>query len=106
MTTATHEGQLFGRLNQAVLVATAASLILVAISGTVMWRRRPAKVLGAPPVGAERGSAPLLAVGIIGLALLLPLFGLSLLVVLALDLTLPSRGPLAGHWLGRAHAKG
>lgn len=105
VTTATHEGQLFGRLNQAVLVATAASLILVAISGTVMWwRRRPESVLGAPPMGAERGSAPLLAIAIVALALLLPLFGLSLLLVLALDVTVLSRASLVGHWLGRARA--
>src|SRR6185437_3108457 len=33
---AAHEGQLFGRLNQAILLLTAAGLVLVSISGTVM----------------------------------------------------------------------
>jgi uncharacterized iron-regulated membrane protein len=37
ITTAAHEGQLFGRCNQAILVPTAAALLLVAVSATVMW---------------------------------------------------------------------
>ena len=102
VTTATHEGQLFGRLNQAMLLVTAASLILVTISGTVMWwRRRPATGLGAPPTGARREAAPLLAGGIIALAVLLPMFGLSLLVVLAIDAALLPGLPKARRWLGR-----
>ena len=102
VTTATHEGQLFGRLNQALLLATAASLILVTISGTVMWwRRRPAAGLGAPPIAARPGAAPLLATGIIGLAVLLPMFGLSLLFVLTIDVALLPALPSAQKWLGR-----
>lgn len=41
---ATHEGQLFGRINQAILLLTAAGLVLVSVSATVMWwRQRPAR---------------------------------------------------------------
>jgi uncharacterized iron-regulated membrane protein len=102
VTTATHEGQLFGRLNQAVLLFTAASLILVTISGTVMWwRRRPATGLGAPPAAARPGAAPLLAGGIMSLAVLLPTFGISLAVVLVIDVALLPRLPSAQKWLGR-----
>lgn len=105
VTTATHEGQLFGRLNQAVLLLTAASLIMVSVSGTIMWwRRRPAKVLGAPSPVAHAGSAPMLAVLIVALALLLPLFGLSLLLVLAADAAVLPRLPAFQHWLGRSRA--
>ncbi len=100
-TTATHEGQLFGRLNQAILVLTAASLLLVSISAVVMWwTRRPAHRLGAPsPVARPRFSA-VLAVTIIALALLLPLFGLPLVLILVIDLSLLRRLPAAQRWLG------
>lgn len=101
VTTATHEGQLFGRLNQAVLLATAASLILITISGTVMWwRRRPATGLGAPSVAARPNTAPVLAVIITSLAVLLPMFGISLMIVLAFDMVLLPYFPSVERWLG------
>jgi len=103
VTTATHEGQLFGRLNQALLLATAASLILVTISGTIMWwRRRPTNMLGAPPSVAQPQFKPLVTIGIVVLALLLPLLGLSLLLVAAFDLIVLSRLPRTQYWLGRS----
>ena len=102
VTTATHEGQLFGRLNQALLLATAVCLLLVTISGTVMWwRRRPINMLGAPRAGAQPRFAPLLAAGIVALAVLLPLFGLSLVFVLMIDRALLPRLPNIQRWLGR-----
>lgn len=100
---ATHEGQLFGRLNQAILLLTALSLLLVSMSAVVMWwRRRPADRLGAPPPMARPRFSVLLVGAIAGLALLLPLFGLSLLLILAVDRTLLPRVPAARHWLGLA----
>lgn len=80
-----HEGQLFGLANQLIGAATALALIAVSVLGTLMWlRRRPAGEFGAPPpMPAAR--RPLLAIAIVVLALLLPLFGLSLLAVLGLD---------------------
>jgi len=100
---AMHEGQLFGRLNQAILVLDAAGLLLIAISATVMWwRRRPADVLGAPPPAARPRFSAALAVSIAALALLLPLFGLTLLLVLAIDRMLLPRLPAARQWLGLA----
>jgi uncharacterized iron-regulated membrane protein len=101
ITIATHEGQLFGRLNQAILLLTAAGLLLITISATVMWwRRRPGSMLGAPPAVARPRFSALLAVAIAVLSLLLPLFGLSLLLVLAIDLTLLRRLPAARRFLG------
>jgi len=100
---AAHEGQLFGRLNQAILLLNAACLMLVAISAAVMWwRRRPAGRLGAPPPAAQPRFSALLTAAIVALALLLPLFGLSLLLVLAIDRTLLRRFPAARSWLGLA----
>ncbi len=100
---AAHEGQLFGRLNQAILLVNAASLLLVTLSAVVMWwRRRPSDRLGAPPPAARPHFSALLAVAIVALALLLPLFGLSLLLALAIERTLLHSFPKARRWLGLA----
>lgn len=100
---ATHEGQLFGRINQAILFLTATGLVMVSVSAVVMWwRRRPVGVLGAPAAAARRSFSALLAVVIALLALLLPLFGLSLLLVLIVDRALLPRLPAIRHWLGLA----
>ncbi|HUN90889.1 MAG TPA: PepSY domain-containing protein [Burkholderiaceae bacterium] len=98
---ATHEGQWFGRLNQAILLLTAVGLVVVSSSAIVMWwRRRPAHTLGAPPTATSPRFSALLAVTVAMLTLLLPLFGLSLLLVLAVDRTLWRRIPAARRWLG------
>src|SRR3546814_2281715 len=45
-----HEGQLFGWVNQLIGVLTAIGLIVMAVSGFILWRRRkPDDALGAPP---------------------------------------------------------
>ena len=98
---AAHEGQLFGVANQFLGILTAAGLVTLAVTGTIMWwRRRPEGRLVAPGKMMEarigRGVFAVIAVA----GLLLPLFGLSLLVVAALEnLTL---GLFAGAraWLG------
>ena len=98
---ATHEGQLFGRLNQAILLLNAAGVLLVSISAAVMWwRRRPADMLGAPPPTVRPRFSALLAVSVAALTILLPLFGLSLLFVLAIERVLLRRLPAARRWLG------
>jgi uncharacterized iron-regulated membrane protein len=108
---AAHEGQLFGRINQAILLLNAIGVVLITVSGVVMWwRRRPARSLGAPPLPARfpgRPGAPasLIAVVLL-LALLLPLFGASLLLVLAIERTLLRGWPSARRWLGLAPSRG
>ncbi len=98
---AAHEGQLFGWLNQAILLLNAAGVLTVTISATVLWlRRRPGGSLGAPVAGTRSGfSMPLLA-AIVALAVLLPSFGLSLLLVLAMERTVLRRVPSVRQWLG------
>ncbi len=83
---AAHEGQLFGAANQVLGVITAAGLVLLCVSGTIMWyRRREPGTLGAPlPVQQSRWPLALWCT-IIALGLYLPLFGLSLLAVLAIE---------------------
>ena len=80
-----HEGQLFGWFNQLIGVLTAIALITVSILGVVMWlKRRPRGASGAPPsiAGAHKRW---MIVTLFVLALLLPLFGASLLLVLVID---------------------
>ena len=81
-----HEGRLFGWPNQLLLLVTAAGLVLVCISAVWLWlRRRDPGRLGAPSPGiSPRRSVPLVAT-VVGLGVILPLFGLSLLAVLLLE---------------------
>jgi uncharacterized iron-regulated membrane protein len=80
-----HEGQLFGLANQIIGVLTALALIALSLVGVTMWLiRRPRGELAAPEIAAQPIARWALAL-LIALAALLPLFGLSLMVVLALD---------------------
>ena len=80
-----HEGQLFGLANQLMGLATALALIAVSVLGATMWwKRRPGGELGAPR-GGERPLGARLWVAVAVLAILLPLFGLSLLALLAAE---------------------
>ena len=96
-----HEGVLLGRFNQAIGVLTALGLLLMAVSALQMWwRRRPDGVLGAPPAslpaGRLRGAMALLCL----LALLLPLLGVSLLLVALVEWAVLRRVPATARWLG------
>jgi uncharacterized iron-regulated membrane protein len=98
---AAHEGHLFGRINQAIILITALSLIGITVSGIIMWiRRKPKELLGAPrPVATPRFSGALVT-AILVLAVIIPLFGLSLLMVLAVEKVLLRRMPAVSQWLG------
>ena len=98
---AAHEGQLFGWFNQLLGLLTAIGLVLVSISGVVMWwRRRDVGVLGAPKVLLN----PRVSWGLISLIVLfgiyLPLFGASLLLVLLCEFAVLKRIPKVRDWLG------
>lgn len=95
-----HEGRSLGLWSFWGAALTCVAVIFMCVTGPVMWwRRRPR---GAARLGAPRGrmplrTSPLLAVGILALGVFLPLFGLSLLVVLLLDQLVLRRVPaLAG----------
>ncbi|MBB6193750.1 putative iron-regulated membrane protein [Sphingobium wenxiniae] len=80
-----HEGQLFGWVNQLIGVVTALALVTISILGVVMWlKRRPQGALGAPTAITGRVK-PALIVTFVLLALLLPLFGASATIILAVD---------------------
>jgi uncharacterized iron-regulated membrane protein len=82
-----HMGQQFGLANQVVLAIVCFGIVLLAVSAGVMWwKRRPTGSLGVPPMPHDRrvfkGLLLILAVG----GILFPLVGISLVVMLALDL--------------------
>ena len=96
-----HEGALFGAVNQAIGLLTAAALVTLAVTGFLMWRRRrPAGALGAPPLPGGRRRPPAVVIATLLLALVLPLLAASLLLLWLIDRLLPRVSPAAAAWLG------
>jgi uncharacterized iron-regulated membrane protein len=91
-----HMGVLFGLANQIVLALTAIGLITIVLRGYLMWsQRRPTRgsAVGRPPLRGIIRNLPLTALvplGIVAVAVgwFLPLFGLSLLALLLVDMTI------------------
>lgn len=81
-----HMGNYFGRPNQIVMLAACLGIVVLAVTGPIMWwRRRPKGRLGAPqPIEAPRLRTLVLIIG--GLCLVFPLAGMSLAAVLAADM--------------------
>ena len=80
---AAHDGQLFGWFNQLLGLLTALGLVAMSVSGVIMWRKRaPEGVLGAPPVMPEAKIGIGFVVIIVVAAVLLPVLGASLVVIL------------------------
>jgi uncharacterized iron-regulated membrane protein len=96
-----HEGQLFGLANQLLSMVAAIGLILLAISGAILWwRRRPVGLLGAPlPLGRPR-FGPLLIGAILVLAVIFPMFGGTLIMMLLTEHLLLRRCKRIAQWLG------
>lgn len=96
-----HEGQLFGIANQIIGTMTALALMLLSVSGFVMWRRRkPDDRLGAPP-RPTRPRMPLALKLMFGFFLLwLPLFTASLAALWLFDRLALPRLPRLARWLG------
>lgn len=84
-----HMGQAFGLPNQLALLAACLAIVLMAVSGVVMWwKRRPAGAFGAPTVPADvRIPRAVLGMAVVA-GVLFPLVGLSLVVVAAVELSL------------------
>lgn len=96
-----HEGQLFGWINQLIGLLTAALLVLLPVSGFVMWRRRkPQGQLGAPPLPPVRARIGGIAAVLGVLMVLLPLLTVSLFAVALIDALIVSRIPRLAQWLG------
>ncbi|MCR5871915.1 PepSY domain-containing protein [Sphingomonas sp. J344] len=96
-----HEGQLFGWVNELVGVLTAFGLMLLAVSGAVMWwRRRPGGSLGAPPRPSDAKLRVVAAITLVAAALL-PMLALSLVLLFAIDRLFLPLWPAAARWLDR-----
>ena len=83
---AVHQGQQYGLANKLVMLAGCIAIWLLGISALVMWwKRRPRGGLAAPPKPLTRGAYVGLAAVIAPLAVIYPLVGASLIVVLGMD---------------------
>jgi len=90
-----HEGQLFGWVNQLIGLLTAIALVAIGGLGVAMWiKRRPAGQIGAPP-RARQGVPRWLMGALIVFAIVLPLFGLSLIVVAGIEAVVRRAAPKA-----------
>ena len=102
---AVHEGALFGLANQIAGTLVAAMLALLAGSGAVLWwRRRPVGLLGAPIPLTRPRFGPVLVAAIVLLGVYMPLFGGTLLLVLAVERLVLRRIGGSRRWLGLARA--
>ncbi len=97
---ALHEGRRLGLVNFWATALFCAGVLFMCVSGPMMWwRRRPAgRAVGAPRGRLPLRATPALAVLVVALGIFLPLFGLSLVVLLLLDQLLLRRIPILRAW--------
>jgi len=97
---AAHEGQLFP-LNQLVNILTALGLNLLNISAVAMWwKRRPRGVLGAPAALRQGTISNWWLLPVILLGVLLPLLGVTMVLLFLAERLLLRHIPAASRWLG------
>jgi len=84
-----HMGQEFGIANQIILLVACVAIVVMAVTGLVMWwKRRPSGTLGAPQLPSDwRLPRAVLGIGIVA-GLFFPLVGLTLLVAVAIELAI------------------
>jgi len=98
---AIHEGAWWGLANQLANLAVLLGLVTLCLSSVVLWwRRRPAKVLGAPVSFAPLRHSWLPVALVVALALAMPLFGLSLALAVVVEGSLKRLAPRLGLWMG------
>lgn len=103
---AAHEGQLFGWFNQLLGLIVTLGLVLLSVSGAVLWwRRRPAGTLGAPASMPSAAAGKVVAVLVLLLGVLLPVVGLSLIALWLLEFFVLRRWRASRNWLGLASNK-
>ena len=80
-----HMGNYFGLANQLAMLATCIAIVLLVVSGVIMWwKRRPAGRLAAPPRVAEARIGGAVAILVV-MGVLFPLLGLSALALFAAE---------------------
>ncbi|MFB9274412.1 PepSY-associated TM helix domain-containing protein [Cohnella cellulosilytica] len=93
-----HEGHLFGLANQLLGLFAALGLVLVSISSYFMWRKRKPDGLGAPNRSKNRKVSVAVLVLMVVCGVVMPLVGLSLIVVVLLDWFVIRRIKTLRHW--------
>ncbi|SES05266.1 Uncharacterized iron-regulated membrane protein [Gracilibacillus ureilyticus] len=94
-----HKGTEFGIVNQFLSLLICLGIILVVCTGFYMWiKRKPTKEMGAPKAPSLKKQGPLLLL-IIGLGIIFPLVGLSVISVWLLDLLIVQRIPAVNRFL-------
>lgn len=94
-----HKGSQFGLINQLTSLFICLGIVFVAISGVYLWwKRKPKKGMGAPKAPPLVKTKSFLAL-MIGLGLLFPLVGLSILIVWLFDWLIIQRLPALKKWL-------
>ena len=97
---AAHEGALFGWFNLVLGVLTCLGLILISVSGFILWRKRkPDASLGAPRVMQGKVGFTVVAITLV-LAAFLPLMAISLVALLLIEFVVLRRIKPLNHWLG------
>ena len=81
-----HMGQEWGTFNQILMAVTCASIILMCVSGVVMWwKRRPSGRLGVPPMPPRKS----VYIGLWAIALVFglafPMSGIAIVVMILID---------------------
>ena len=100
-----HQGELFGVANLLLMLTGALATIWISFSAAVMWwQRRPQGRLGIPALPADWDIPRGITAIILTLAIVLPLVGMSLLLLFLLEQTVLKRLPRVGEWLGLATA--
>lgn len=94
--TALHMGRYFGLANQLLCAAISMGLVVLAVTGFWMWwRRRPRATLSAPKHPSRMPPMRAWVIGLTALGMLLPLLGVTLIIVWMIDrwivVRLPSR---------------
>ena len=80
-------GQAWGLANQLVLLAACVGMVVLCVSGAVMWwKRRPSGALGVPQVPTDWRIPRGLLVMAVAAGAFFPLVGLSMLVLAAVEL--------------------
>lgn len=97
---ALHEGRLFGLVNQLLGLAACIGVMLLAVSFYFMWRKRkPDGKLGAPGKSRDKRASATVLLIMLAFGALMPLVGLSLIIVLLLDLLVIRRIRPLKRWL-------
>jgi uncharacterized iron-regulated membrane protein len=79
---ATHQGQQYGEANRLLMLAGCAALLLLCLTAPVLWWKRRASGGLGPPPGAPVRAVRVVGALMLGIGLLFPLTGASMVVAL------------------------